>query len=251
MAMRLRSTRQVAPEVSQTRARRTSIYELQPEVVTRRERSRSRSRRYTYDARASNDEYPNSYYEGKVAEYERKLRLQWSLLLLLFLIVAHLLTRPVPEAMTTTTTLQKDRFNLPLSDEPYPHDYDEQREGLLIPAKRRVHFRVLDGIYEDFNLTIAHFGWVFESPYKALNYRSDSVLRNLHDSSNPTFQRNRRDLAKYVEGLVAPWREDGVLCAWYFFDKEVCHLAVERFEKHHRNLLDARFLSEWEEGSRV
>ncbi|KAF2683289.1 hypothetical protein K458DRAFT_389895 [Lentithecium fluviatile CBS 122367] len=117
------------------------------------------------------------------------------------------------------------RLKLPRLEEGHSWESDEGgKRGMLIPIRHLWMHRELDGFYESTNLTLAHFGWMLQSPHEALNYDPEYAIRNLHTVQH--MEKNRADLEKYVEKyLITPWRPLGPLCrdSLMFNQISLCH----------------------------
>ena len=146
-----------------------------------------------------------------------------------------------------------------LSFNPPWHLYRGYKQGYgsheqWIAAKRLEMYFEAPGIYADkkTNLTLAHFGWMLQSPYQALNFDSlysHQLAVHSGGGSGSSSQRGhvpgeravRDKLNAYFERyLVAPWLPSSPFCSATspsLFDPEICKYAVKRFEKQYNVLL--------------
>ncbi|KAF2255192.1 hypothetical protein BU26DRAFT_500801 [Trematosphaeria pertusa] len=217
--------------VSKRTARRSSIPEdAYPDHSPPRSRSISNSSLQPPNARITRKDYihlklANKHLRAEVAKHkESSKRLLYLLLLALVVVILNFILKP--------PHLPPPIFNLPLSANPNP-DPTFRRGDLLVPAKRIQLFEQLGDLYE--NLTLAHFGWVLQSPYNALNFAAD-----LRDNlglvrENAHMEAERAEFDTYVtDYLMAPWRPESPLCAPgtpSLFHPDVCAEAIRRFEK--------------------
>ncbi|KAF1950378.1 hypothetical protein CC80DRAFT_240626 [Byssothecium circinans] len=119
---------------------------------------------------------------------------------------------------------------------------------LLIAAKRPEMFFELPSLYTDekTNLTLAHFGWALQSPYKALNFDPkyrNRILEKAVVANKTEREEVRGHLLRYVEEfLIPPWLPTSPMCnpsTASLFDPDICKYAVSRFRKQYKVFLSS------------
>lgn len=161
--------------------------------------------------------------------------------LVFFLLFSSLLQRVgniVAHSLPSMVSFQRQRLPIRLNNDlwnPYLEKPGMQWKlhpngALLIPVEDLSLYRFLPKPYD--NLTLAHFGFIHQNPWRALNYKmsKDYLL-----TGNETREAQIRDLDDYIEHfLLGPWKEHALCSAEHKnntqYLEQICPFASKAFK---------------------